>query len=290
MKGISANFDFLGTHDAQLVRLGALAERYFKEDPSTCLIKLRQFGEMLAQLTAAKAGLLASAEEPQADLLRRLKFERIIPREVGELFHQLRVAGNRATHSHAGDHAEALSTLKIARQLGIWFQRTFTDARFSAGPFVPPPDPAAATEALQQELDRLRQVLDETSSAAEKARLAAEAEMSERMDVEERARKDREERAVWEQLAAEAEEAKVALAAQLLALQAAPKLSRRPQPTSLPSRSGGLRDRHRRGFYTHSDRCSTARPWLGSGYADHALQRGNAPGQRQKSGDRRVAD
>jgi type I restriction enzyme R subunit len=133
-----------------------LAERYFKEDPSTCLIKLRQFGELLAQLTAANAGFLASAEEPQADLLRRLKFERIIPREVGELFHQLRVAGNRATHSHTGDHAEALSTLKIARQLGIWFQRTFTDARFSAGPFVPPPDPAAATEALPQELDRLR--------------------------------------------------------------------------------------------------------------------------------------
>ena len=49
MKGISANFDFLGKYDVQLVRLGALAERYFKEDPNTCLIKLRQFGEVLAQ-------------------------------------------------------------------------------------------------------------------------------------------------------------------------------------------------------------------------------------------------
>src|ERR1043166_186613 len=45
MKGISANFDFLGKHDAQLVRLGGLAERYFKDDPNTSLIKLRQFGE-----------------------------------------------------------------------------------------------------------------------------------------------------------------------------------------------------------------------------------------------------
>ena len=135
MKPISANFDFLGKHDAQLVRLGALAERYFKEDPNTCLIKLRQFGEVLAQLTAAKAGLLASPEEPQADLLRRLKFERIVPREVGELFHQLRIAGNRATHAQADDHAEALSMLKIARQLGIWFHRTFGQASFSAGTF-----------------------------------------------------------------------------------------------------------------------------------------------------------
>ncbi len=58
MNRISANFDFLEKHDEQLVRLGALAERYFKEDPNTCLIKLRQFGEVLAQLTTAKAGLL----------------------------------------------------------------------------------------------------------------------------------------------------------------------------------------------------------------------------------------
>lgn len=44
----------------------------FKDDPNTCLIKLRQFGEALAQLTAAKAGLLTSPEEQQAQLLRRL--------------------------------------------------------------------------------------------------------------------------------------------------------------------------------------------------------------------------
>ena len=56
----SANFGFLGQHDAQLVRLGALAERYFRDGPNTCLIKLRQFGEVLAQLVAAKAGLYRS--------------------------------------------------------------------------------------------------------------------------------------------------------------------------------------------------------------------------------------
>jgi type I restriction enzyme, R subunit len=221
MKGISANFDFLGMHDAQLVRLGGLAERYFKDDPNTCLIKLRQFGEVLAQLTAAKSGLLASPDEQQTDLLRRLKFERIVPREVGDLFHQLRIAGNRATHTHVGDHAEALSTLKIARELGIWFHRTFADKKFSAGAFVPPPDPAATTKALQEELDRLRQALDQTRSEAEKVRLAAETEIRERMSAQERAQKDREERAVWEQLASEAENAKAQLAAELQALQIA---------------------------------------------------------------------
>lgn len=97
MTRISANFEFLKKHDAQLVLLGGQAERYFKEDPNTCLIKLRQFAELLAQRTAAKAGMLASTEEPQADLLRRLRFERITPGEVGDLFHQIRPGLMRRT-------------------------------------------------------------------------------------------------------------------------------------------------------------------------------------------------
>jgi type I restriction enzyme, R subunit len=120
----SANFGFLANHDVQLVRLGALAERYFGDDPNTALIKLRQFGELLAQVTAAKAGLFTSPDEQQSDLLRRLKFERVVPAEVADLFHQVRVVGNKATHAHGGDHAQALTTLKIARQLGVWYFRT----------------------------------------------------------------------------------------------------------------------------------------------------------------------
>jgi hypothetical protein len=94
MAAESANFEFLRSHDVQLVRLGALAERYFRDDPSTCLIKLRQFAEVLAQLTAARTGLFVSTEEAQADLLRRLKIERVISQEVADLFHQIRIVGN----------------------------------------------------------------------------------------------------------------------------------------------------------------------------------------------------
>jgi len=215
----SANFGFLEVYEPQLVRLGALAERYFRDDPNTCLIKLRQFGEVLAQLTAAKSGLFTSEEEPQSDLLRRLKFERIVPREPADLFHQLRISGNRATHSHADDHAEALSALKIGRQLGVWFHRTFSEPKFSPGPFVPPPDPEAGTNILRDELERLRAALDETRSKADKARLAAEAAARGQLSAEDRAKTEREERAVWEQLAAEAEHAKVQLAAELRVLQ-----------------------------------------------------------------------
>jgi len=218
----SANFSFLAGHDPQLVRLGALAERYFKDDPTTSLIKLRQYGETLAQLVAAKAGLFGDPQEPQADLLRRLKFERVVPREVGDLFHHLRLVGNKATHEHQGSHAEALTALKVGRELGIWFHRTFGPAKtFSPGAFVPPRDPGTATQELAAELSRLRAELDSQRTAAEKARIAAEDNKRARLTAEEHARKEREDRGVWEQIAAEAEKAKATLAAELQSLQAA---------------------------------------------------------------------
>lgn len=39
----TSNFAFLTVHDPQLVQLGALAERYFRDDPGTAIFKLRQF-------------------------------------------------------------------------------------------------------------------------------------------------------------------------------------------------------------------------------------------------------
>ena len=39
---IRSNFDMLRAYQVQLWRLGALAERYFAEDPNTSLLKLRQ--------------------------------------------------------------------------------------------------------------------------------------------------------------------------------------------------------------------------------------------------------
>ena len=53
-----SNFSQLQTHDEQLVRLGLLAERYFADDPNTCLLKLRQLTDLLAQLAASQTGPL----------------------------------------------------------------------------------------------------------------------------------------------------------------------------------------------------------------------------------------
>ncbi|MBK0401218.1 type I restriction-modification system endonuclease [Limibaculum sp. M0105] len=218
----SRNFRFMQAHEPQFDRLGALAERNFRDDPNTCLLKLRQFAELLAQEVAARIGLYCSTDESQADLLRRLKVERAVPTAALDLFHQVRKAGNDAAHNHADDHALALTTLKITRQLAIWFHKTFeNDPTFKAGPFVPPSEPAAAEARLLEELERLQKQLVESKSAEERAREEAEAAALARETAEERARREAEERATWAELAEEAETAKNALAEQLRSLQAA---------------------------------------------------------------------
>ncbi|WP_242055515.1 DUF4145 domain-containing protein [Nostoc flagelliforme] len=178
----SLNFSFLAVHDQQLVRLGALAERYFADDPSTCLIKLRQFGELLAQLAAANIGLYEVADERQIDLLNRLRDCGLIKGEVDRLFHELRKIGNQATHELSGNHRTALSGLKYALALGIWFHRSFGGGRnFDPGAFIPPPDPKIETETLKAELARLR-------AEAQKHLATAETEAQRRTAAEDLAR------------------------------------------------------------------------------------------------------
>jgi type I restriction enzyme R subunit len=226
----SQNFHFMSAYGPKFERLGALAEHYFTDDPNTCLIKLRQFAEVLAQEVAARSGLFESSEEAQSDLLRRLRVERAVPQQVIELFHQVRLAGNRATHALTDDHSTALTNMKIARELAIWFHRGFgRAASFNAGPFVPPERPTDATAALQEELERLRGELAASLNENERRRTEAEAAVLARETAEERALRIAEERETWELLAEEAETARNALATELLSLQAAAQSAPPPE-------------------------------------------------------------
>jgi len=207
-------------HDAQLVRHAALAERYFADDPNTSLIKIRQFAELMAFLIAARTARYNDPKLSFADVLRRLAVDRAIPGAVADLFHTVRKVGNAAAHDGAGTHRDALAALKVARQIGIWFHRTFgDDPAFKPGPFVPPPEPEEAGGALHDELKALRKQLAAERSAAEQARLQAEEEARRRETAEERMRRERADRETWETLAAEAESRRVETEQRLAAIQ-----------------------------------------------------------------------
>jgi len=209
-----SNFSHLALLDAQLVRLGRLAEHYFTDDPNTALLKLRQFGEGLAQFTASRIGLYTSSEESQHDLLRRLRDNGILDREILSLFHDLRRAGNDASHAGKDDHGTALRALRTAHQLGLWCQRTFGKTDHKGGPFLPPAPPKDESAELRQELLRLQGMVNEALDEHQQAAALHAA-------MEARLHETAEERSVWESLAREAEAEKAELVNRLEAAQAA---------------------------------------------------------------------
>ncbi|MDO6462211.1 type I restriction-modification system endonuclease [Granulosicoccaceae sp. 1_MG-2023] len=154
----SENFAFLAEHDRLFVELSSAAERAFSSDPNTTLIKLRQLGEALAQHLAALSGIDFDEKTSQSDLLYRLNKELQLEPQVRELFHTLRIEGNRATHQFRTRHKEAMDGLKLARELAIWFHRSFGKAgtSFKPGPFVPPADPSAQLRQLHTDIEKLR--------------------------------------------------------------------------------------------------------------------------------------
>jgi type I restriction enzyme R subunit len=246
---VSTNFAHLRRYDEQLFRLGVLAERYFPEDPNTALIKLRQLGERLAQQMASRFGVFTSLEETQLALIRRLELDGLIEREVAALFHDLRKNGNAATHGLQGDHASALSTLKIAWQLGVWFHRSFGDPEFRSGPFQPPLPPVDESEALKQELARLQAALDSyraNEGAISEQLSAAEAQLQQALGEQQQ----------WEQLAEQVEADKAALAAQLQDLQNAAA----QQPAAVAS---GLRQASRKATAARNRRPPAEEPQPG---------------------------
>ncbi len=207
-----SNFAILREHDPQLLRLGLLAERYFPEDPNTALLKLRQLTELLAQLVATRVGIYLSSEEPQYELIRRLQDHGILSRDIAQLFTEVRRAGNAANHALTGDHRTALAALKITWQLGVWYHRSFKDAAYKSGAFIPPQAPSDKSAELQAELERLAAELAEYRQANQQAAAKLQA-------TEASLKSAQDDQGFWEQLAAEAENAKAALAKQLASLQ-----------------------------------------------------------------------
>ncbi|WP_413297029.1 type I restriction-modification system endonuclease [Synechococcus sp. MIT S9452] len=213
---MQSNFTHIAVHDKELFRLSSNAERYFPDDPNTSLIKLRQFGELLAQQVASRFGLYTSAEETQLELLRRLESNGDLEREVASLFHNLRQAGNAATHSLRGDHSTALNNLKIAWQLSLWFHRSFGEPEYRSGPFQPPQPPElqrSDDDDLRKALEALKLNYDQAQakeSALTQTLNAQARQLSESLNLQKE----------WENLAEESEAEKARLVEKLQALQA----------------------------------------------------------------------
>ena len=132
----SSNFSFLNFANPQLANLGTLAERYLTDDPNTCLVKLRQFAEKLAQDIATRLNIFESVQEEQLSLLNRLQLQ--IDNRIIRLFHDIRLNGNKAIHEQKGDYNLAVGQLKNAHQLATWYYKQYHNPNFKPEAFIIP--------------------------------------------------------------------------------------------------------------------------------------------------------
>lgn len=198
-----SNFAFLRQRDPLLAQLGASAERYCRADANACLLKLRQFGEAVAQHVAAVHGLDLGNEARQVDLLSEVRRRQLLDGDVVNMLHLLRTQGNAGVHSFEISAREAMAALRIARQLGIWFHRAFREPgpEFKPGEFVPPVL-ASYSDVGPQHTDLLTRLQAELKAAREEA----SAERQQRLQAQAEIEIQAQDRLLWQQLA-EAEEA-----------------------------------------------------------------------------------
>jgi len=200
------NFSFLAEHSPLLADLGATAERLFPFDPASCVLKLRLLGEAITQDIAARLGI-SLVQPSQAELLRALDVRLGLDAQVRQLFHLLRRTGNLAAHEtdHGIGYGEGLEALKVARQISVWFHRSFgRNPNFKPGPFQLPDDPSQKLLTLQHQIAQLSEQLQAAQTAQ-----ASQAEMAGLLEAQatqerEMSRRAQEEAAVYQELAEEA--------------------------------------------------------------------------------------
>ncbi len=217
----SPNFQFLEKIDPLLVELGARAERYALDDPNTSMIKVRQLGELLAQVVAAKNGIRSdSRQKDQRSLIDELYRSRAIPAEIQTLFHTIRMDGNDANHAMKGHEGQAITLLRHARKIAVWYFRSYVNGNIKLGSFVPPLATADTGDEAKEEIEKYKALYE--ASQAEKRKLegiAADETELRRLAEEDREKAFEEQNAALE-LAEETEAARAKDAARLEALTA----------------------------------------------------------------------
>src|SRR5690606_18865595 len=175
----STNFSFLEEKWSILAQLGEMAERNVYIDPHTSLMKLRLFGETITKYIFAMEEMADSRELNQHDRSNQLKQQELLPQEVLEILHTIRMTGNRASHEAGyGTTDDAKTQLRLAFKLSLWFMEVYGDWSFQSPAYQEPiqEQEQAVTQQLEQLTrsyeDKVQQLEQELQHLLEKQQQA----------------------------------------------------------------------------------------------------------------------
>ena len=121
-----SNFDFLKDIEPLLLyRIAYLAETYLYTDPNGCLMKLRQFAEVMVNEVFQIEHIALPYDNNQANRISALKRKGIIEHQLGSILNQLRQRGNEAAHAGFDSVSSAKTNLQMAYKLAQWYALSY---------------------------------------------------------------------------------------------------------------------------------------------------------------------
>ena len=121
-----SNFEFLKDVEPHvLYRIAYLAEMYLYTDPNGCLMKLRQFAEVMVNEIFQIEHIALPYDNNQANRISVLKREGIIEHQLGSILNQLRQRGNEAAHAGFDSVSSAKTNLQMAYKLAQWYALSY---------------------------------------------------------------------------------------------------------------------------------------------------------------------
>lgn len=131
-----SNFEFLRNDYPALADFGGLAERYYKSDPNSCLMKLGMMSETIVRLIYQIDGIEPPTTDKADQRIIKLRREDYITDDLESLFHILRKKRNLATHENYSSEEDARAMLPIAHSLAEWFYETYGDYTYQHHEFI----------------------------------------------------------------------------------------------------------------------------------------------------------
>ncbi len=98
------------------------AKQNLNTDSSIALIKLRIFGEKIADGILAARGINVTSQITQKDKLKMLERGGMIPYNIARCLHQIRITGNKAAHNSYKSVNDAQKLLAGADMILNWFR------------------------------------------------------------------------------------------------------------------------------------------------------------------------
>ncbi len=136
-----SNFTFLKERWPILENLGKLAERNLYIDSNTTFIKCGMFGEILVKYMVSMDDVdetLIAHDNNHNNRIKLLKKEDLIPTDIDNILHMLRIKRNSAAHTGYEDVEKAKVQLELTYKLAVWFMQTYGEWSFEPEKFKMP--------------------------------------------------------------------------------------------------------------------------------------------------------